>query len=143
MLPKRITGFMDLAQQIVDQTPGLTAQEIYRRACEIAKPQNRKLSAAKSPQGSLVATLHKHYSHYGLTRKRVGREFQYFPVTSGNSPPKTPATVAPDHCCLTLPNELNNRLDALVSLGRFQNKCEAQRELVAIGLEVLLAKLAS
>lgn len=144
MLVKRVVGFMQLARQIVSQTPGLTAQEVYKRANEMAKQQGRRLSAAKSPQGSLVATLHKHHPYYGLDRRKVGREFRYYPAGSNGSVELRPSTAtSPTTSCLGLPSEVDTRLEALVNLGRFRDKEEAQRELISIGLQTLMAKLAS
>lgn len=141
--PKRIVGFMASARQIVQQTPGLTAQEVYKRANEMAKQRGTKLSAAKSPQGSLVATLHKHHAPYGLERRRVGRQYLYY--INAASPASPPATgiATNSNVSLTLPEEVDKRLEALVSLGRFRDKQEAQRELISIGLQTLMAKLAS
>jgi len=138
-VPKRIVGFMDLARRIVSQTPDLTAQEIYKRAKDVAEKQNKKISAAKSPQGSLVATLHKHHKQYGLERRRVGREFHYF--VEGFRHSHAGSVTMSDNSCLVLSAEVNARVEALVSLGRFPNKEEAQRDLISIGLDTLLAKL--
>ena len=144
MFPKRIVGFMELARQILNQTPGLRAQEVYKRANEMAKQQGRKLSASKSPQGSLVATLHKHHAHYGLKRERVGREYLYYPRDPGIAPASPAAAgiaTSSNGCCLNLPAELHKRVEALVNLGRFRDEQEAQQELIAIGLQTLMARL--
>ena len=144
MFPKRIIGFMGLARQVILQTPGLTAQEVYTKATEIAKLRNRRLSASGNPQNSLVATLHKHYSHYGLERREgIGREFRFYPEGSEMPPARTGVTSSPNGCCLALPPELDKRLEALVNLGRFPDKHKAQQELIAMGLQTLMAKLAS
>ena len=140
---KRVGGFMELARQIVRQTPGLTAQEVYKRANEVAKQRDKKLSAAKSPQASLVATLHKHYGQHGLERKLIGREFHYSPADVGASQGGMGINAGSGGCCRTLSSELDNRIDALVKLGRFPDKQTAERELVTIGIEALIAKLAS
>ena len=139
---RRVVGFMGLAREILTKTPGLTAQEVYRRANEIARQENRSLSAAMSPQGSLVATLHKHHESYGLERRQVGRQYRYFPAGSGMSRGGTGATVSTDDCCLALPAEVDKGLEALVTLGRFSDKHDARQELIAIGLQTLMAKLA-
>ena len=146
MFPRRIVGFMELARQIINKTPGLTAQEVYRRADEIARQEGRKLSAAKSPQGSLVATLHKHHAQYGLRREKDGRGYRYYPANlSFETPPS--ATIGPvatsNGCCLALPPELDKQLDALISLGRFNDRHEAQQALIAMGLQTMVAKLTS
>ena len=145
MPPKRVGGFMRLARDIVDANPGLTAQEIYARADAIATQKGIRLSAARSAQGSLVATLHKHYTDYGLERKQRGRQFHYYlkGAAEGHGLPKASHASETGGCCLDLPEEDNRRLDALISLGRFKDKQEAQRELVALGLQSLLAKLTS
>lgn len=144
MVVKRVFGFMQIAKEIIIATPGLTAQEIYIKASDVARKQGRHLSAAKDPQGSLVATLHKHHPHYGLERRKIGREFRYYPVGSKEIVPLgASANGNPAGGCLQLPDELEQRIDALVSLGRFRDKEEAQRELIGIGLATLMSKLAS
>lgn len=141
--PRRIVGFMALAREIVFQTPGLTAQEIYRQAADIAKLQSKVLSAAESPQASLVATLHKHHRKFGLERKKVGREYQYYSVISElrDVADTNSDTLGKDW--LALPEELEKWIDALVNLGRFPNRQTAQKELIAIGAQTLIAKIAN
>lgn len=146
MAAKRIVGFMDLARQILGQTPGLTAQEVYRRANELSKLQGKKLSAAKSPQGSLVATLHKSHVQFGLKRHKIGRDYLFYPANSqidSQSSSFAPRSTSSDEDGLSLPPDVEKRLDALVDLGRFRDKEEAQRELITIGLDTLLARLAN
>ena len=146
MVAKRIVGFMDSARQIIFDTPGLSAQEVYRRASELAKRQGKNLSAAQNPQGSLVATLHKSHMQFGLKRQKIGRDYLFYPAKFALvSATPSVAAQAPDNdgCCMSLPSDVDKRLEALVSLGRFQSKGEAQQELITIGLDTLLAKLAS
>ena len=87
--PKRITGFMPLARNIVLKFPGLKAQEVYQMV--MAEHPGEVLSASANPEGSLVATLHKHHRQYGLERRRdsTGR-YRYYPRGTSQAIPALP-----------------------------------------------------
>lgn len=140
--PKRVPGFMALARQIVTQTPGLTAQEVV----EMAKRTGRVLSAAANPDGSLVATLHKHHSQFGLERRSdPGGRFRYYPKGIGQAPPTPTGQVSTANggCCIGLSSEDLRRVRALVALGRYADEHDAHRDLVKKGLEEILSRLSA
>ena len=80
--PKRITGFMPLARQVVHDSPGLTAKEVYYQVARLAEAEGIPISAASNPQISLVATLAKAHKDFDLKREK-GRDgnWRYYPVT--------------------------------------------------------------
>ena len=74
--PRRITGFMPLAKEIVEAQPGLTAKEIFSLAQQRSVHVGIPISASANPEASLVATLQKVYKDYDLER-RGGRDGRY------------------------------------------------------------------
>lgn len=175
--PKRVTGFMPFAKELVYECPGLTAQEIYSAAVEYFDDQGKPLSAAQNPETSLVCTLHKSYQDYGLMRvKTAGRNYRFYPEGSvpeesarnGSSLPRDshesvpaarteipapPLTVSnpmetgpieevqplTDFCYPGLTPGEQEKVKALVTLGRYANEQEAFGDLVRRGLETVLA----
>ncbi len=164
--PKRITGFMALAKQIVRDEPGLTAQEIYSRADKYARQTNIRLSASSTPEASLVATLHKTHREHGLKRE-IGRDgkLRYFPEGQGAADNPLPTAIderpvslvgQPPHdatdrhlnaaandgnCCIDLPSKDQAIVEALVGRGKYADLHEAHRSLVSKGLDALLSNL--
>ena len=94
--PRRITGFMALAEDIICDRPGLTAQEIVSLAEEHSVNRGIPLSAAANPSASLTATLHKCHADYGIERMR-GRDGRYRFYTDKVRIPVTPSPVGPSH----------------------------------------------
>ena len=79
-MPKRIPGFMSLAKRIIEDEPGLTAQDVVSKALQYSDREGIPLSAAASPEASLTATLHKVHENHGLERKRgADGTFRYYP----------------------------------------------------------------
>ena len=171
--PKRITGFMAFAKDLITDQPGLTAQEVYFQAALYSEDTGISLSAAGNPQGSLVATLHKSHRDHGLERRpgRDGKNRFYLAgqesfVDPATSRPSTPAGQSAEHapiemgasmqhqydgenhqwdgrCCIHIRPQEMSRIKALVDLGLFPNEHQAHRELVKKGLEVVVAKLST
>ncbi len=162
--PKRITGFMAFARDMVHDTPGLTAQEVYSLAMKYSEEMGVRLSAAANPEASLVATLHKGHSDYGLERRR-GRDGKLRFYPEGKAPYEDPPIYSPpgrsyserpliiDHepsekdldcegrCCIELSFEDTKRIRALVDLGKYSNEHYAHSDLVKKGLEVVLGSI--
>jgi len=84
-MPGKIRGFSAQARTYVEQHPGLTAKEIF----EALRREGKADSAARDPQGSLVATLHKYHREMGLTRVYDRGTYRYYSKGngSGGSPP--------------------------------------------------------
>ena len=82
--PRRITGFMPLAKEIVEAQPGLTAKEIFSLAQQRSVQVGIPISASANPEASLVATLQKVYKDYDLERRggRDGR-YRFYPKGQG------------------------------------------------------------
>ena len=142
--PKRVTGFMALARQIVTQTPGLTAQQVV----EIAKRSGKVISAATNPDASLVATLHKSHHQFGLERRgdSEGR-FRYYPKGIAQVPPTSVPAVqdSPKNggCCIHLSPGESRQLGALLELGIYTSEHDAHCDLVKKGLEAILSRLSA
>src|SRR3989442_14312930 len=79
---KRVRGFSQAAKTYVEQHPGKTAQEVVRYLLGTGAVQ----SAAQEPEGSLVATLHKHHVQVGLERRYDKGIYRYY-ATNGQGPP--------------------------------------------------------
>ena len=171
--PKRITGFMAFAKDLITDEPGLTAQEVYVQAARYSEDTGVSLSAAGNPQGSLVATLHKSHRDYGLERRpgRDGKNRFYLAGQESLVDPATSRPSAPDgqnaehdpiemgasmqhqyngenhrwdgRCCIDIRPQDMSRIKALVALGLYPNEHQAHRELVEKGLEVVVAKLST
>ena len=76
---KKIRGFSSKAGPYIARHPGLTAQDIVRSLLRSGEVQ----SAAENPEGSLVATLHKHHKEIGVERRRDGGVYRYYPNDDG------------------------------------------------------------
>ena len=133
---------MALAQEIITQTPGLTAQEVVEKA----KRTGKVISAAANPDASLVGTLHKVHNSFGLERRiDASGRFRYYTKGISQTPP-TPSvkdSTSNGGCCITLSPEDVRRVRALVDLGRYDSEHDAHRDLVKKGLEELLARLST
>ncbi len=140
--PKRVTGFMQLAKEVIIGSPGLTAQEVYQKVRNVAKTRGVALSAATNPESSLVATLHKHHRQYDLERSKQAGHYRFFPKQVTPTP-HSPLQPVNDDCCLDLSLEDTKRIKALVELGRYANKHDAYRGLIKTGLDTLLSKLSA
>ena len=164
-IPKRVTGFMPLAKEVLDAEPGLTAQEIFPRVVQLAERRGIQISAASDPQASLVATLHKVYRDFGLVRVAdKARRYRYYPEDQAPhdttlvvprlhdivkeqpqvmvvDPPKGDSPSTGPGCCIHLSTADSKRIRALVDLGRYSNEHEAHSDLVKKGLESFLSKL--
>ena len=169
--PKRITGFMILAKDIINEEPGLTAQEVYSRA---KRRSVDPLSASANPESSLVATLHKTYEDHGLERCNDGGRFRYYPKGQGpyitiEYPPSSAgerntyeegrqpkqqvsglggspqSTYSEDDggCCIELPFGDRSKIRALVDLGLYTNEHKAHSDLAKKGLEAFVARIAT
>ena len=161
--PKRITGFMAFARDMINDTPGLTAQEVYSLAMQYSEEMGVRLSAAANPEASLVATLHKGHSDYGLERRR-GKDgkLRFYPEGQApgedlaNQPLPRPAQqqsptvewhssqeIAPckDGCCIELLSDDSMAIKLLVTRGLYPDEHAAHRDLVKKGLEVVFGKL--
>ena len=79
----KIRGFSADAQRLIEQHPGMTAQEIFRQL----RLEGKAGSAAQDPQGSLVATLHKHHRNLGVERRYEGGAYHFYPKGYGGSQP--------------------------------------------------------
>ena len=88
----KIRGFSADAKRLIEQHPGMTAQEIYRQL----RLQGKAQSAAQDPQGSLVATLHKYHRQLGVERRYERGVYHYYPKGYGGSqpPPSSPVGTA-------------------------------------------------
>ena len=127
--PRRITGFMARAKEIVHRRPGLTAQEIYRQASLEAQQARSPISASRNPETSLVATIHRNFQYHQLDRRR-GQDGRYRFYPKGHPPAAThhepnhppqqnPAcTNQPGTCCIKtdLHPELQQKLQSLSTL---------------------------
>ena len=163
---KRTTGFMAMATEVVNATPGLKANEVYDRTAEIADSRGRSISSASDPRASLVATLHKVYASYGLERRKDKYgDFRFYPIKQDLSSDivrssltnplvneqsmmivekETIQHIPPydnSGCCINLSTDDSKRIRALVDLGRYSNEHEAHNALVKEGLQSFLSKL--
>lgn len=163
--PKRITGFMAFAREIIKDEPGLTAQEVYGWVEQYESDEGVKLSASPNPKQSLISTLHKTYRDFGLERRK-GKDGKnrFFPAghpeaeqppfrlpslvladsmvePPGEKPTKDGTDHSNDDCCITLPKAESEKIRALVTLGKYTDEHAAYQDLVRRGLEAVLATL--
>lgn len=142
---RRGRGFMALATAILNTKPGLTASQVASAALMEARTRGITVSASDDPQGSLISTLHKRHSQFGLVRRLVDGEYRFYPKDGGTTalPASSPGRATGDACCRNVSEEDSARIKALVQLGLYSDEDAASRSLVKLGLEALLAKLAS
>lgn len=163
-MQKRITGFMPMAKELITESPGLTAQEVYTRVAKLAEESGQRISASANPKGSLIPTLNKVYEDYGIERIR-GKDGKYRFYLKGQNPSddivnypspgrnasEQPAIAEPvpleddfslssDTCCIKLDPRDSAKVRALVTLGWYSNEHAAHAELIKKGLETVLAK---
>ena len=126
----KIRGFSAHAKRLIEQHPGMTAQEIYRQL----DLQGKAPSAAQNPQGSLVATLHKHHLALGVERRYDGGAFHYYPKGYGGRqpPPSGPVGTASRSddgmvdVRVRLPKERADLLDGMIiANARLRNRSDA------------------
>ena len=152
--PARITGFMAYAAQDIRARPGMTAQEIVKRAIQAYAQAGTPLSASRSPEASLVATLHQNHPAHGITRfMGQDRRYRFYPAGQRPGPDQNRRQETPtlptgrelpetqDDCCLDLTETQTQAIEALVQLGAYPDRHEAHRQLARRGLEELLNKI--
>lgn len=134
-MAKRITGFSQEAGAYIERHPGQTAQEIVGYLLQSGAAE----SAAQDPEGSLVATLHKHHQQIGVERRRDGGVYRYYP-RNGQAPSPFVLTAAvpgrqqdrDDEVVITirLPQAATDVADTLVATGTCKDRSEAVTWLV-------------
>ena len=79
--PLRVTGFMQMAQEVVKNEPGLTAKEIFAKVDRSAQATGIQISASADPEVSLTSTLRKVYAEFNMTRQ-LGRDgvYRFYPA---------------------------------------------------------------
>ena len=75
MGPKKSRGFLDAARRLIAKHPGLTSKEIATRLLD----SGEVTSYAHNPEGSLIATLQKHYLDIDVERRKEGGIFRFYP----------------------------------------------------------------
>ena len=141
-MSRRITGFSSKARSYVEHNPGKTAQEIVRHLRQAGEVQ----SAAREPEGSLVATLHKHHVQLGLERRWDNGVYRYYPP-NGHAPSPSVLTVAlpggqpqTDNevvIAVRLPQSTADIADTLVASGTCKDRSEAVSWLVNKGISAI------
>lgn len=133
-MSRRVTGFSRTAKSYVEQHPGKTAQEIVRYLLGTGAVQ----SAALEPEGSLVATLHKHHIQLGLERRYDNGTYRYYPKNGHSPPPPAPPKMAigdtsgSDRVLVTvwLSHAATIAADTLIASGTCKDRSEAVNWLV-------------
>lgn len=120
----RARGFLEWAIEYINSNPGLTAPEIARKALSLGIV----VSTAQNPEGSLVATLHKHHSDQGrsvVRRKELG-VFRFYPgdFEEEVSDP-IPDTPSSDRITKDKLQKLISLADELVDVGKFGTQADA------------------
>ena len=75
MGPKKSRGFLDAAGRLIAEHPGLTSKEIATQLLD----SGEVTSYAHNPEGSLIATLQKHYLDINVGRRKEGGIFRFYP----------------------------------------------------------------
>lgn len=136
---KKIKGFLREAVLEIQRQPGLTAQQIVGRLLRSGRVQ----SAAQNPEGSLVATLHKHHRDHGVERRRNGGTYRFYPSNGGTGlSPTVPTEVQRNSgsgdgdilVTLRLPRRVADILDVLVAAGTCRTRDEAANWLIEKGI---------
>jgi len=134
---RKIRGFSSKARPYIEGHPGMTAQQIVRSLLASGEVQ----SAAENPEGSLVATLHKHHREIGVERRRDGGVYRYFPM--GNGPgsggPVRPVSLSSDSSddvvvTVRLRRPVADVADVLVASGKCRTRGEAVGWLIEKGI---------
>ena len=132
----KIRGFSSKVRPYVERHPGMTAQQIVRSLLESGEAR----SAAENPEGSLVATLHKHHREIGVERRRDGGVYRYYlksDVSGSYAPPVKPSA---DHesddimVTVRLPRAAVDIADVLVASGKCQTRSQAVSWLIEKGI---------
>ncbi len=135
---RKIRGFSSKAGPYIEGHPGMTAQEIVRSLLRSGEVQ----SAAENPEGSLVATLHKHHREIGVERRRHGGVYRYYPKGNGARsdapahPVKTNSDSESDEVVVTvrLRRSAADVADVLVASGKCRTRSEAVSWLIEKGI---------
>ncbi len=135
---KKIRGFSSKAGPYIERHPGMTAQDIVRSLLRSGEVQ----SAAENPEGSLVATLHKHHKAIGVERRKDGGVYRYYPQGNGAGPhgtaplPQAGSDSRNEDVVVTvrLRRSVADIADVLVASGKCQTRSEAVTWLVEKGI---------
>ena len=135
---KKIRGFSGKAGPYIEGHPGMTAQDIVRSLLRSGAVQ----SAAANPEGSLVATLHKHHREIGVERRRDGGVYRYYPKGNGAGLHATASLAQAgsdsknDDAVVTvrLRRAVADIADVLVASGKCQTRSEAVTWLIEKGI---------
>jgi|SRR5438132_4461414 len=138
---KRVRGFSQAAKTYVEQHPGKTAQEVVRYLLGSGAVQ----SAAQEPEGSLVATLHKHHVQLGLERRYDNGIYKFYPKNGQiPAPPTSPRPAVSSEpegekvlVTLWLSQDATIAADTLVASGTCKDRSEAVSWLVNKAISVI------
>ena len=123
----RARGFLQWAEDFIQRNPGNTAQVIAQRCLDARVIA----STAQNPVGSLVATLHKHFSDQGrnVVRRREFGVYRFYPTNppgNGDHNPGTkPTESTPPKITAEQLQQYVSVADELVALGKFENQKDA------------------
>ena len=133
----RGSGFLPAAKSEIGRKPGQTAQEIVANVLA----SGEATSYAQNPNGSFVATLHKHYPDIGAVRRKEGGAYRFYAGASdqGGAPPSSNhrlQTARPDDVRVTvkIPRSWVDLIDRAVDLGKYTGREEALQGLIEKGL---------
>jgi len=140
-MARRITGFSREAGTYIERHPGKTAQDIVRSLLQSGSVQ----SAADNPEGSLVATLHKHHKQIGVERRWDSGVYRYYPKNGQSPPLPPPPKISVDDqpegdkvlVKLWLPQAVTDVADTLVASGVCENRGEAVSWLIGRGISAI------
>lgn len=122
-----VHGFLEWAEDYIDSNPGRTAQHIVHTGLA----SGAVASDAGNPQGSLVATLHKHHADHGRIVRhwdQIDRVYRFYPAgarTRVYAKPASPEPPTPAAAPAVTIGQLRNVADTLVHLGKFPNQADA------------------
>ena len=123
----RARGFLQWAEDFIRRNPGNTAQVIAQKCLD----ERVVASTAQNPVGSLVATLHKHFSDQGrnVVRRKEFGVYRFFPANPtedvAGSPGTEPTESTPTKITAEQLQQYVSVADQLVNLGKFGTQKDA------------------
>ena len=86
--PKRAREALEFARVVIEDEPGLTAKETYRKIMLAGEcDMNLILSDSSDPRNSLTSTLRKHYGSHGMERwEAQDGVFRFYPKGYARKP---------------------------------------------------------